>query len=411
MAPSLKKQMLWNAVGNVIYLGCQWLIVVLVTNMGGFRDAGVLSVAMSVSATFQTVAMFGIRSFQVSDLNGEYSDTHYVGFRTVTCALSLILCMGFALAARYWSFQLLAIFLFMLFRLAESFSDVLHGVAQKNNRLDIAGKSFAIKGIGLLAVFYASFRIAGNLCLSLFFMAAFSIASTAVYDLLVVRRLSRFSLVAPVRETLPMAFRTLPLCVYLFLHSSISTVPKLFLERMTGEELLGAYSSIFAPAMLLSTAAGFLYQPFVPTFAEAWQERDSKRFFKLLFRLIGAIALIGAVALIAAHFLADFLFSLIFGEQIREYLYLLTPILFATCGVALIAFFGMVETVLRDFFGMILGCGVGLAAELSLSYPLIRSFAGNGASYVHLIASAAGSAIMLIRILYLVRRKGKESGT
>ena len=120
---------------------------------------------------------------------------------------------------------------------------------------------------------------------------------------------------------------------------------------------------------------------------------------------------IGAVALIAAHFLADFLFSLIFGEQIREYLYLLTPILFATCGVALIAFFGMVETVLRDFFGMILGCGVGLAVELSLSYPLIRSFAGNGASYVHLIASAAGSAIMLIRILYLVRRKGKESGT
>ena len=411
MAPSLKKQMLWNAVGNVIYLGCQWLIVVLVTNMGGFRDAGVLSVAMSVSATFQTVAMFGIRSFQVSDLNGEYSDTHYVGFRTVTCALSLILCMGFALAARYWSFQLLAIFLFMLFRLAESFSDVLHGVAQKNNRLDIAGKSFAIKGIGLLAVFYGSFRITGNLCLSLLFMAAFSIASTLVYDLLVVRRLSRFSLVAPMRETLPMALRTLPLCVYLFLHSSISTVPKLFLERMSGEELLGAYSSIFAPAMLLSTAAGFLYQPFVPTFAEAWQERDAKRFFKLLFRLIGAIALIGAVALIAAHFLADFLFSLIFGEQIREYLYLLTPILFATCGVALIAFFGMVETVLRDFFGMILGCGVGLAVELSLSYPLIRSFAGNGASYVHLIASAVGSAIMLIRILYLVRRKGKESGT
>ena len=411
MAPSLKKQMLWNAVGNVIYLGCQWLIVVLVTNMGGFRDAGVLSVAMSVSATFQTVAMFGIRSFQVSDLNGEYSDTHYVGFRTVTCALSLILCMGFALAARYWSFQLLAIFLFMLFRLAESFSDVLHGVAQKNNRLDIAGKSFAIKGIGLLAVFYASFRIAGNLCLSLFFMAAFSIASTAVYDLLVVRRLARFSLIAPMRETLPMALRTLPLCVYLFLHSSISTVPKLFLERMTGEELLGAYSSIFSSSLLLSTAAGFLYQPFVPTFAKAWQERDAKRFFKLLFRLIGAIALIGAVALIAAHFLADFLFSLIFGEQIREYLYLLTPILFATCGVALIAFFGMVETVLRDFFGMILGCGVGLAVELSLSYPLIRSFAGNGASYVHLIASAAGSAIMLIRILYLVRRKGKESGT
>ena len=150
---NLKKSMIWNAAGNLIYLMSQWIVTVLVTNLGEFRDAGLLSVAMSVSATFQTVAMFGIRNYQVSDVENKYSDTCYAHFRVITCAVALVACIAFSLIGGYGGEQLLAIALFMLFRLAENFSDVLHGIAQKRGRLDIAGKAFAIKGVGLVAVF------------------------------------------------------------------------------------------------------------------------------------------------------------------------------------------------------------------------------------------------------------------
>ena len=66
---TLKSGMIWNALGNIIYLACQWLITILVANIGNFEDAGLLSIAMSVSATFQTFALFGIRNYQVSDIN------------------------------------------------------------------------------------------------------------------------------------------------------------------------------------------------------------------------------------------------------------------------------------------------------------------------------------------------------
>jgi len=188
----MKKNMLWNAAGNLIYLGCQWLITVLVTNLGQFRDAGILSIAMSVSATFQTVAMFGIRNYQVSDVYGKYSDTCYVSFRIISCLVAMGGCIGFSLLNGYLGEQLLAIFLFMLFRLAENFSDVLHGIAQKNERLDLAGKSFAIKGIGILAVFLVGYRFGGSLTVGLLSMALFSWVSTLAYDIFVVRRISRF---------------------------------------------------------------------------------------------------------------------------------------------------------------------------------------------------------------------------
>lgn len=397
---SLRNQMLWNAVGNVIYLGCQWLVVVLVTKMGGFSDAGLLSIAMSVSATFQTIALFGIRNFQVSDLKGEFSDTHYVGFRTITCTLALLICMGFSLIARYRSWQLLAILLFMLFRLAESFSDVLHGIAQKNDRLDIAGKSFAIKGVGLLAVFYISYRFMGNLCFSLLLMAAFSLSSTFLFDLFIVRRFSRFALLANPANCVPMAKKTIPLCLYMFLYSAISTVPKLFLERQTDEAILGAYSSVFAPALLITSAAGYLYQPFISTFTKYHQAKERKKFLILLSKIGFGILLVGVLALILEYFLGEFALMLIFGEMIRDYVYLFQPIILAIFFVALMSFLSMLEIVLRDFLWLLIGCGIGFAIEIAVSYPMVRIYGANGASFALLLAAGVAVVVLLFRIIF-----------
>ncbi|MBO4308847.1 MAG: lipopolysaccharide biosynthesis protein [Clostridia bacterium] len=398
--PTLRNQMLWNAVGNVIYLGCQWLVVVLVTKMGGFSDAGLLSIAMSVSATFQTIALFGIRNFQVSDLKGEFSDTHYVGFRTITCTLALLICMGFSLIARYRSWQLLAILLFMLFRLAESFSDVLHGIAQKNDRLDIAGKSFAIKGVGLLAVFYISYRFMGNLCFSLLLMAAFSLSSTFLFDLFIVRRFSRFALLANPANCVPMAKKTIPLCLYMFLYSAISTVPKLFLERQTDEAILGAYSSVFAPALLITSAAGYLYQPFISTFTKYHQAKERKKFLILLSKIGFGILLVGVLALILEYFLGEFALMLIFGEMIRDYVYLFQPIILAIFFVALMSFLSMLEIVLRDFLWLLIGCGIGFAIEIAVSYPMVRIYGANGASFALLLAAGVAVVVLLFRIIF-----------
>ena len=396
--------MLWNAFGNLVYLGCQWLLVVLVTNLGEFRQAGVLSLAMSVSATFQTVALFGIRHFQVSDTDGEFSDSAYVGFRFVTCLLSLLCCTAFSLISGYFGETLLAITLFLVFRLAESVSDVLHGIAQKNARLDVAGKSFAIKGVGLLVLFFVTFRVSGNLNAGLAVIALFSLLTTFTYDWLVVRRLSDFKVRPNLRESLTMAGKTLPLCLYLFLFSAISTVPKLILERISGEELLGVYSSIFAPALLITSAANYLYAPFTTAFTGYWHAKDRKRFLALFCKIAGAILLVGVAVLLAAHFFGNFFLSLIFGEKILPYTGLFPWILVAVLCVALMSFLCMLEIVLRDIPGLIAGCGCGLLLEAIATPFLIRGCEANGASFGLIAASLAALAILLSRMLILLHR-------
>jgi O-antigen/teichoic acid export membrane protein len=404
----MQKNFLWNAAGNVIYLLCQWLITVLVTILGGFGDAGLLSIAMSLSATFQTVAMFGIRSFQVSDVEEKYNDTCYTTLRALTCLSAMLMCAVATLAAGYGRAQSLAILLFMIFRLAESYSDVLHGIAQRNDRLDIAGKAFTVKGIGSLACFLLGYRLSGNLNVGILCMMLFSLVSTLCYDLPAVWHVRRFPLFGKITGCGRLALETLPLCVYLFLYTALSTLPKLLLEQASGEVILGAYSSIFAPAMLLQIATGYIYNPFATQFAQYRRDGDTRKYNSLLIKILVSILAIAAVILIAAQFLGEFALKLIYGEQIAEYVYMLNPILILNFIISYFGFFAMLTVVLRRFRFLILAVSAGFVISLALATPMIGAFGPNGASYSLLVALIAAIAILCIGIFSPSKEDKKE---
>ena len=395
----MKKNVIWNAVGNITYMMCQWLITVLVPILGGFQDAGILSVAMSVSATCQTIGMFGIRNYQVSDVEEKYSNSCYVGLRAMTCAGAMVACLAFSLVKGYHSNQTIAILLFMIFRLAETYSDVLHGIAQKNGRLYIGGVSFFIKGVGLLVCFLLAFLLSkNNLNVGLFAMTLFSCATVVVYDLPQVWKIADFRLMDSVGKCGRLALETLPLCIYLFLYSAIFTLPKLILGDVSGESVLGAYSSIYAPAMLLQAASTYLYTPFATNFGDLRQKGDRTAFRSLLIKIVIAISLLSIVVLILAMLLGEFALVLVFGEQIRPHVGYLMPILLVNVSCAYFGFFCMLSIVMRSFRWLLSGCFVGFFMSVLLTKPAICLFDVNGASYSVVLASVTATVILLIGI-------------
>lgn len=406
---NLNRGMLWNAVGNLIYLGCQWLVTIFVTNLGAdFTDAGILSIAMSVSATFQTIALFGIRNFQVSDINGKYTDTAYVAFRIITCAVALLGCIVFSLISGYLGATLLSIIFFMFFRLAENFSDVLHGILQKNNRLDLVGKAFAIKGIALIASFLAAYTLSGSLSLGILAMALVSIATTVAYDLLNTRKLSRFRAYDSLKNCIALSKETLPLCVYLFLSAAIVTIPKLILEKELGGEILGAYASIFAPAILIQAAMGYIYNPFAQIFADYKERREVRAFSLLGVKIAGAIAVLTALMLLASSLFGEFALKLLFSEDILPYVHLLSPILIAITVTSVFGFLCMIATVLRSIAALVISSFVGFLLCIFLTAPMIKLYSANGASISLIIATAASSLILLVVIAFKLIKIGKS---
>ena len=98
---TVKESVFWNTWGSVIYLGVQWLQTILVVRLLGYEEAGIFSLAMSITNTFYAISVYGMRNFQISDIKKKYSAGNYVLSRVVTGGISLIMCSVFAIVNGY----------------------------------------------------------------------------------------------------------------------------------------------------------------------------------------------------------------------------------------------------------------------------------------------------------------------
>ncbi len=398
------KNLIWNAFGNLVYLGSQWLLTVLVTRKLGFEQAGVFSLALSVSAIFQALALFGTRNFQVSDLKAEFSDRSYITARLLTCAAALLLCTAFCAVNGYPSAVFVAVCGMMLFRTAECFSDVLHGILQKNERLYLAGISFTIRGTICFIGFLTGVLLWNTIGLAVWIMALVSVAVTLGFDL---RKTSRFWIMPsskePFAQITQLFIKTFPLCLYQFFSSALVSVPKYMLERILDETALGIYSAVFTPVMLIQAVSGYLFLPFAGKLTASWKNSDKRTFLKTIGWILLVICAFSAVVLVAAYLGKDLL-VLLFGEKIAGHTGLLVPAVICSLLVSVFNLFGMIETILRDQIFLLISSASGLIISCVLLPVMIRSHGIGGANTGQILGLTAALLFMTLRLYYKMKK-------
>ena len=181
-AKSLQENMAWNSIGSLIYLGCNWLTTVLVVTLStDYADSGKFAVAMAVGSLTAAIVLFKVRPVQVSSLQSETVAGDFVGLRVVCTLFALIFTVVYCLISVAPE-NYLVVALYALFKVAESFVDVYHGLFQQQNRLDYAGKSQIIRGVLALVSFYIGLAVFNSLVLSIFLMFLSSVAAIMIYD-------------------------------------------------------------------------------------------------------------------------------------------------------------------------------------------------------------------------------------
>ena len=402
---NLRNNMLWNASGNLVYLGLQWLITVLVVRINGYTDAGILSLAMSISAIFQNVASFGVRNYQVSDLQSKYTDSQYVSLRWITCILSFVLCSGFVQLNSYSLKQEGSILLFMLFRIAENYVDVLHGIAQKRSRLDLAGKSFLLRGLFTFIVFLLSYFITKNLNFSIACMAIISFIFICLYDARKIRRLSEYHLCFKDKKMKEIVLECLPLCIYMILFAALTMIPRYCLERIMGSETLGGYASIFAPALLIQAAATYLYVPLISVFAGYRKTENVLGYYGLFWKITAAILGGTVILVVGVYLIGDVFLAILFGESILEFSYLFPSIVVCTGLTAYNSFLCALVTVERHLVGLAVANAVDSVVCLGVSIWFIHHNGMIGTSYALILSQVL---LMIILLFFIISKNNKN---
>lgn len=365
----------------------------------GYENSGALAFAMSTGIIFASIALYKIRTFQVSDLTNEYSAQNYISFRIITILCAAAFCLIYLALTTHNNTFFLVSLLYLVFKADETFSDVLYGIEQRNNRMDYIGKSQLMRGGASLIGFTLPLAVTGNLYFAIAGMAISCMAITVGYD---IRHARLFGPIKPSiskKSALSLGKACFLAMVASLCANSIVSIVRQYFGLSCGSEALGIYASVATPAVLVQIAATYLYSPMIGSLAKSWQTDGKKAFAKQFYKiLLIIIAIIGLLIAILSQIGAPFL-NLVFGDSIAPYTYLFPFVLIATGCIGILFYINDVLIVIRKTFQMFICNLIALAVSIIGAMVLVPTFDMNGINFAIIVSAFVGSCLGFCFIL------------
>lgn len=405
----LSKSVVWNTIGTIYYFACQWLITILVIRIGNYSMSGYLSLAMTITNSFYSIAQFGMRQFQVSDINHQYRDEIYIGSRYVSIFVAFLACIIYLFCGHYDSLQISCTICYMLLKLVEAFVDVYQGIDQKNWHFDIIGISFLIRGTILAVGFATGLWLTGNLAVTLLIITLLSLVTAFLIDVRMTKPFANVTGVIRDRALLRLFAACIPVVVFNFLLSLVTLIARNTLQNIEGIEALGIYGAVASPTVIIQLMASVIFNPFVPVFTSYFREKKNKEFGELLGKFCAALVLLLGISLLAAKLFGKWVLVLIIGPSIADYMYLLIPVICSTIVTAAIWLLSATLIAIRKTAALVACTAVGVVISYFVATPLVKSYSMNGVSYAVVISGVVQILLMLaVCVVSLWRNRYKE---
>lgn len=389
------KNAFYNTLGTFFYFFCQWLLTIFVVRLSGYRDAGIFSLCVSITNIFYCIALYGMRNYQISDIQHKFTDKEYFYVRSLTIVISLILfgiILHFLGLPRYTT---ICVSLYMIYKVEEAYSDLLFAYNQIYDQYRKIAISYICKGIGTLLFFIVVLKLTKGLALTI-------LSNVAIYGIILVfydyfgvkKRLNTAGDFSKGRFILSICF---PLMVYSGLVPYVNFITRYCVEIRFGTTELGYYSSVTMVFAVLNTLMNSIFVTIIPNVTRMYYERSLDKIRVFIKRIIIFCIGLLAISMILVYFFADFIFGIIFGAEIIPYLFLLYPTIISAIALSLFTFFctlliamGRNTLVLVSAFCCAFVCSV-------LVYPLTSGWGMFGASLALLIGLLSGVFVAILK--------------
>ena len=408
---SLKKQTIINSLGSACLLGSQWLISVLLVRLSGYEDAGVFALAMSIANVFSTFANYGLRNYQVTDINFKYLPNQYIWDRLILSSLSFLFCCMYLWFDGYSARNASAILLYLLYNLFVVISDIIMGNLQLANHLEINGFSNALRGCLCFLLFLAVQLLSRHLLWAMCAMSLGSLIVLLIFDLPKYRQYctnrGSFSW-----QSVRMGLSLLSICFFVFVSTIIpiviTAVPRREIQRQMGEAALGIFSAVYTPAVILNTIIPTILLALVPRIAKFWKANELDTLRKEVAKSYGLVLFGTMIALFFSAVAGKLFLRLIYGSDILAFF----PLLYASVaaiGLNCACVCGNYILVAFDRKGSLaLFSGVSLLCVLLLTSSMVFKFGLYGAAWILIVAYTAQVLLQLALIVIEMRKKASK---
>lgn len=292
------KDYLCNALGQAC-MGLMFpLLTILVSQICGCDSAGQFSMAFVVASVFQFIALFGVRTFQVSDVSEQDSFAAYQLQRILTCIIMAAMSWIYLTLRHDSEFMSSLLISLMAFKLIDSLADVYEGRLQQCDKLYLAGISQAIRCGGACFVFMLVLILFHDVQTATRALTLFAGVSFVIITYPLAKFETPKSRGWEAIELSELFYECFPAFLGQFLFALIDTSPKFIMEAILDYQQQLYFNALYFPAMAIVLVAALVYKPQLMKLSMLWTQNDNtKRFDTQTF--IIATSIIGITVLMA----------------------------------------------------------------------------------------------------------------
>jgi O-antigen/teichoic acid export membrane protein len=409
---SLSADFTWTLVGNGVYSGGQWAMLMLIAKLTRPELVGQYALGLAVVLPVIMFTNLQLRCVVTTDVHEQRHFGDYLSFRLLSTALALTVVLGSEFVLGYRPEVRRVIFLVGLAQAIEAVSDIYYARLQLYNRMERISKSLMSRTVLSLVGLATAVALSGNLLWGIAAIVAARAAVLIFYD----RRPGTHDVARPSpgvraealkprwnpavqRELLWVSF---PLGLIAVLVSINSSIPRYFIAHTLGDRALGIFSALAFMLAAGSMAVVSLGQSAFTRLARAWADNETAAFRALLGKLMAWGAALGIAGIIVGKVAGRELLTLLFRPEYAEHADLVPWIMVAATVSYLSQFMGFGMTAAGCFHPQVALFFFSNVVVALASYWLIPLRGLSGA----ILAICLSSAVQLVGSIIILSYKG-----
>lgn len=335
-----RRDYIWNTIAMSTWGMVFPILTIVVTQLVGVEQAGMFAMAFTVALLLMFVANYGVRTYQVSDLDEEHSFSDYQVNRFATCAIMLVIGLVYCLMRGYSEDMFVISLGVYFYKMIDGLADVYEGRLQQVGKLYLAGISQAIRSVLVVVVFSLCLLITRNLSVACVVMAIVATLSFVVLTLPLALLETPRSRSITMNSIATLFKQCFPLFLALFLFNLIDSMPKFVMEGVLSYDNQLYYNALYFPAQSILIITQLIYKPQLVRMARLWADKTKRNRFDLM--IIAFLVIIIILTLLMILIMGGIgipIMSFLYGidfEEFRELCYIMLVAGAVTAGIDLL---------------------------------------------------------------------------
>lgn len=389
---------IWNTAAGLLNAFQSVIMLTVLSHVCDAATAGVFTIAYANANLFLNLGKYGVRNFQVSDVNEKYGFSAYHVARIV----SVLAMIAFGTAWAIWSSvtvgysaeKFLVILVMLLFKAIDAYEDVFHGNYQQHGRLDVGARVLTLRMISMIVLYAGLIVVTGDLLVSLSVSTLFTAVFFVVETVWVKRRYSlphnQIATKPKPRTSLTLSLlkECFPVFLALFLLFYIGNAPKYAIDAVMDDVAQAQYGYIAMPVFVVGLLANFIYNPIIASLSEDWAQGRVRKFARRFALQVLIIVGITAGCITGAWAIGVPVLDLLYNAELAPYKADLLILLVGGGFLATATLFTTGLTIIRRQNKLIPGYVAVSIAALVLCTPAVSTGGIHGASLIYLALMA-----------------------